>query len=107
MRICLIYELIPEETQVWLVETDDEETIARLKKAHFTFMNYESQNEHTEFVSDWMNRIYEAKCEAEERLPNAKVAVRSYTFDEAVLTRIDDKRPLENADLVIVTGFGL
>lgn len=39
-KILVVYELIPEDVEFYLVETEDQEVIDILKKCHLNYLNY-------------------------------------------------------------------
>jgi hypothetical protein len=85
-KVLLVYELIPEETHVYLLDVDDAD-LKWMKKCHRHFINYE------------MPAASEKAC--------AKLSV--YLEDKPKLDHKNDKIPVDikGYDLLIVSGFGL
>ena len=53
-KVLLIWELVPEETEVYNLELDDKE-LKTIKKCHASFINLINQSESAEKALHWLN----------------------------------------------------
>ncbi|QDH49185.1 hypothetical protein PHYNN_62 [Pantoea phage Phynn] len=44
-KILIVYELIPEDVEFYLVDTEDKEVIDIVKKCHMHYLNYEASHD--------------------------------------------------------------
>lgn len=53
MKVLVIYELIPEDTKMYLVEANGAD-LERLKAAHGVYVNYSDDDDDAVWLNDWL-----------------------------------------------------
>lgn len=107
MRILLVWELIPEDTELFVIETESERVIEHLKGAHMTFANTGNENDHTSFVNGLLFSEHggpdlEATPMGETVTKHGVLGEHAYTVE---ITQLEG--PISNVDLVVISGFAL
>jgi len=57
MKVLVIYELIPEDTNIYVVDVTDVDELEMLKRAHGNYGNIVGQDdEATDWISEWIGQ---------------------------------------------------
>lgn len=51
VKVCIVYEVVPEETQIYVIEMEGED-VERAKRAHKTYGNTNLANEDTDWLAN-------------------------------------------------------
>lgn len=71
MRVCVVWEVVPEETKLYVEEVPPE-LADKIKKTHQTYINV-NDNEHTNWLAEWL----EGKDPVDEPAENVGLVVVS------------------------------
>jgi hypothetical protein len=84
MKVLIVYELVPEETHVYIVDVEDVDTLETIKRCHSKYLNAHADvedQESLEWLSEWLRE------------------------DSQVEIADDQPIPISDCELLIHTGF--
>ena len=107
MKVLVIYQNIPESTNVHIIEADGED-LEILKKCHNCYVNAGDMTDEQEKATDKLNFFLSKPEYIDEEFAN-QVALPVGEGAKWWGTMMDDSNPIDlskyNVDLVVCTGF--
>jgi len=108
MKILIIYENIPETTDLFVLETSDSEEIKNLGIIHGHYINAEENEEILDNCTQWYYKLYGETTWADKE-EYSKYGVQDNEVGKYFKNKIDYQDILDvkslDIDYVVVTGF--
>lgn len=108
MKFLIIYENVPETTDLFVVETSDSEEIKDLRVIHGHYINAEENEEILDTCTRWYYKLYGETTWADKE-EYSKYGVQDNEVGKYFKNKIDSKEMISvkslDIDYVVVTGF--
>ncbi len=108
MKILIIYENVPETTDLFVVETSDSEETKDLRGIHGHYINAEENEEILDNCTRWYYKLYGETTWADKE-EYSKYGVQDNEVGKYFKNKIDSKEMISvkslDIDYVVVTGF--
>lgn len=108
MKFLIIYENVPETTDLFVVETSDSEEIKDLRGGHGHYINAEENEEILDNCTRWYYKLYGETTWADKE-EYSKYGVQDNEVGKYFKNKIDSKEMISvkslDIDYVVVTGF--
>ena len=85
MKILILWELVPEDTEAYIVNVTDTDTLEKLKRCHGQYIN---GNDMDEGLSDWLSKW-----------------MQTIKSEKITLSPGSDPVSIADCELMILTGF--